>query len=336
MSRLQIATEVRAITLTIALGEEPHCVVVEFAAEVTQGRKGLRIKGSALNGLLSAELTHDRVTKARTFNLQFDIHQWAGKPLLGVPNFLKLEQVARTLSAGTPVKLHVTSNGQEVEVSSGTLDADDYHQYLRAFLRELGFLRKLDKFFKLNVTMPDDVHDVLRNATSGRKILALLEIDKLVNQEFRAMVVPTDLDRLLAAVNAQTPGPMALKQKIDSIQIFGKSYGPFETQFTSEHAVIAMVGPANIEVGKPLEMSMRLVDGHHWVAQCTHFRGCWTTSGRNSRSEALPRTLLFYVSGLPLARIALEGCEPRMSVANSETRHATGRSRNGNINEIPQ
>ncbi|CAB3804372.1 hypothetical protein [Pararobbsia alpina] len=268
ITRLKITTHAKAITLTVALGEDPRCVFVEFTGEATQGQKGLRIKASAYDGLLSTELTHDRTTKARTFNLHFDIQQWAGKPLLSVPNFAKLMQVAQTLKAGTPVKLQLVSNGQEVELGTGTLDADDYHRYLRAFLRELTFLRKLDKFFRLNVTMPDDVHDVLHKAASGREILALMDIDKLVNQEFRGMVVPAEpLDNLLAAVSAQTPSLMVLKQKVDSIRIFDKTYGPFEVEFTSEHAVIAPVGPVNIEVGVPLEMSMRPVDGHHWAAR---------------------------------------------------------------------
>lgn len=269
MTRLQITTHAKAITLTVALGdEEARRVFVDFAGVATQGQKGLRIKASAFDGLLSVELTHDRTTNARTFNIHFDIQQWAGKPLLGVPNFSKLVQVAQTLKAGTPVKLQLVSNGQEAELGTGTLDTDDYHRYLRAFLRELTFLRKLDKFFRLNVTMPDDVHDVLRKASSGREILALVDIDKLVNQEFRGTVVPVEpLANLVAAVNAQNPSPIVLKQKVDAIRIFDETYGPFEVEFTCEHAVIAPVGPVNIEVGVPLEMSMRPVDGHHWAAR---------------------------------------------------------------------
>jgi hypothetical protein len=132
----------------------------------------------------------------------------------------------------------------------------------------------IESKFGLNVAMPDDVHDVLRKATSGREILALVDVHKLENQEFRGMVMPTDLDKLVAAVKAQTPGPMVLKQKVDSIRIFDNSYGPFGVEFTCEHAVIAAVGPANIEIGKPLEMTMRPTDGHHWVSHAT----VWSTT----------------------------------------------------------
>ena len=267
VKRLQISTEARAITLTVALGEEPEVpVFVELSAEASLGQKGARIKGSTFGGLLSAELTRDHQTQTVNFNFHFDFGQWARKPLLHLPHFSKLMQVANTLKPGMGVNLHLTANGLESELGKGRLNSQEYPRHLRAFLHEVEYLRKLDTFFGLNVAMPADVDDVLRDAADGDELLALIDIHKAEKQEIKATLIPGEaVHELVKVIERQKPAPIQLTQPVN-LGIFGNSYGPFEVAVSCPSAVIVPVGPANIAAGAPVQLILRAMDGYRWTA----------------------------------------------------------------------
>jgi hypothetical protein len=267
VKRLFISSPARKVTLTAEIGSAPEGAdFVEFACEMTSGTKGLRIKGKALDGLIEVELTCEISTRMEHIRLQFDLQQWAGKPVLRAPHFPRLRKVVQALRQATPVRLHMAVDGAEVVLGTGTLDADGFAEYIKAFLQEMEFLRKVDMFFRLNITLPDDVHEVIRCAADGSELLALLDIHESEHQEVRGEFPPTaPLEGLLASGCDPQPGPIHLRQTLE-LQLLDKAYGPFEVEVVCARAVLVPVGPGNFKADARVPVVMRAVEGHRWVA----------------------------------------------------------------------
>ncbi|MFM0165892.1 hypothetical protein PQR39_36350 [Paraburkholderia sediminicola] len=267
--RLQIATEARPVSMTVEFGAEPDSAVfVELSGEASHGQKGLRFTGSAFAGLLTTTLTTNHRARNVNFTFHFDLQQWIRKPLLRLPHFARLKQVAQCLTKGTPVKLRLSLNGVEAELGSATFDNAEYFRGLRAFLLEVDFLRKLDTFFGLNLVMPVDLDDVLRDATETDELLSMIEVDKAEKPEVSATLIPSEpVNKLVDVIEGQHPSPIQLKHPV-TLRVLGNSYGPFDVAVSCPHAVLVPVGPANIVPGKPVQLLLRAMDGHHWTAQC--------------------------------------------------------------------
>jgi hypothetical protein len=264
-TRIQITTAASPVVVTVAFGEGDRCVIVDFTGERTAGQKGVRILGTALGGLLGVEITYDWQTDVRTFKLKFELQQWAGKAVLGVPNFQKLEQLAKTLNEGTPVRLSLVSDGNETELGGGALNAEEYHSYLKAFLKEMTFLRKVARFFNLNVAVPADIHDVLSKACRDKEKLAFIDLPTMKQHEMRGMFVPeAPIEQFLSAVSGGVPERTHMKRMVEPFVLLDATYGPFEVEVECEKATFAPVGPAQIEVGVPIAMGWRPAEGYCW------------------------------------------------------------------------
>jgi hypothetical protein len=175
--RLKISTESRPVNLTVALGaSSDSAVFLDCIGTASHGQKGLRITGSALGGLVTATFVTDFFTHRSSFTFQFDVEQWARKPVLRLPHFNQLKRVLQNFKQGTVVKTHFVLNGIEAEVGEGRIAGGNHFYGLRFLLSELDVLRRLDTFFNLALATPEDLDDVVRDHGDVDQVLSMIDV----------------------------------------------------------------------------------------------------------------------------------------------------------------
>lgn len=267
--RLQVSSEFRPATLTILSEAEADVpMYLEFLGRATSGAKGLRFTGEALSGLIVATLTADLVDKAINFSFRFNLQRWAGKRFRQLPQFARVQQAIRSLEKSQSARLSFSMDDVEVELGSGTLDEHGYVKTLNSFLSEVAALRKLDAFLDLNLSMPADLDDILRDRGNISELLSLIDIRHAEKQEIIATLVPADpVNTLVDAIANKQVIAIKLAHTF-TLQILGTSYGPFTLEMLCLQGMILPVGPANILPGKPIQLLLQATQGQHWTARC--------------------------------------------------------------------
>jgi len=269
-NRLQISTQGRRVNLIAAVEEGSGLTVyLDFSGEATYGNKGLRFKGEAFAGMLIAELTADHQSPSASFSFHFEVQKWARTQMLRLPYFDRLKEVVTCLSRPAPVQLRLAWADKEIELGSATVDVTDYLRGFRAFLYEVEILRKLDKFFKLDLMMPADLDDILRDQGDIDGLLSLIEIQRAESQEISATIIPAEpADDLIRTIEQQQPGAIRVSHPT-TLFILGKSYGPFQVDVACPQAVIVPVGPVKIAPGQEVRLLLRAAGSHRWVSTCS-------------------------------------------------------------------
>lgn len=267
-TRLQVSSHPRTLTMTIVLDAEASVpLYLELSGQVTYGNKGFRFTGSTLGAILTVSVTADYSGKSPDFTMNFDLQTWARKPIRRLPHFARLQQILKLMAKPVPVRIQCTHEGVESDFGSGVVDGSEQFRILRAFLAEVENLRKLDGFFDLGLAMPPDLGDVLRDQGDIAQLLAMIDIDKADDPTVEISLVPTEPTAPLhELVTSQRPGEIRLSQPLN-IGVFGRNYGPFEVEVTCPAAVVRPVGPANIEAGVPIRLTLGATEGNCWSAR---------------------------------------------------------------------
>ncbi|MEX3984311.1 hypothetical protein AB4Y45_35730 [Paraburkholderia sp. EG287A] len=267
--RWKLSSTPKPVTLTAVLDEESSSpLFIEFNGSGTQGNKGGRLKGTAFGGMLSATLTADYVGPYTDFKFDFDIQPWAGKPVRRLPNFLRLRQVLQLLAAPTRARLLCAHEGLESELGNGIVDGSEKFRPLRALFDEIEILRKLDDFFDLQLALPEDLSEVLWRQSDMSQLLELIDIEASMETEVLMMAVPEEatMPTLGAILANSVPEPITANHTF-TLELLGHTYGPYPVAVSCPAATVHVVGPANIEVGVPLQLAMRAADGNRWTAR---------------------------------------------------------------------
>lgn len=266
--RLEVTSHPRPIIMTVVLDAGASMpLYIEFPGQATRGNKGFRFTGSTMGSMLTISMTGDFSVNSPDFKLNFDLRSWERKPIGRLPHFSKMRQILQLLDRPVPVKVQSTHEGIESEVGSGVLDGGAEFRLLHAFMAEVDDLRKLDAFFDLGLVMPADLEDVFRDRGDIAQLTGIVDIDKADDPTVEVNLVPEDssvpLHELIAS---QKPAAIRLNQEL-TMRIFGRAYGPFEVEVTCPATVVTPVGPANIEVGVPIRLTLRAVEGNRWSAR---------------------------------------------------------------------
>ncbi|CAB3691370.1 hypothetical protein [Paraburkholderia rhynchosiae] len=266
--RWQLSSAPRPVSMTVVLAESSMPpLYVEFVGNGSQGNKGVRLQGTAFNGMLTATLTADFSGALTEFIFNIDMQQWASKPVRRLPHFSRLQQLVELLAA--PKKVHVQilcmHGGLESEFGTGLFDGHETFRSLSALFDEIAIIRRIDDFFDLNLELPADISDVVFLQCDVAWLLGLINLDASGETEIKFFAALSDQDMPLKTVLAnQAPEAMTLKHRID-LEIYGSSYGPFDLEVSCPAVGIHVVGPATIEPGMTVELAMRAVDGNHWT-----------------------------------------------------------------------
>lgn len=273
VQRLQLSTRPRPIVITTILDDDGVApMFIEFAGEATQGNKGFRFKGMAFGGMLTVTITADYAHRHCDFSLAFDIMGWARKSVRQLPHFARVVQVLKVLASPVQVRILCAHDGIELELGSGLMDGCDQFLSLRALVDEIEVHRKLDDFFGLDLTLPADLDDVLRDRGDLRQLLGMIELEKSAEREVQMTLVPSDsLEELRTIITNQTATAIRVNQSV-TLDVWGQKYGPFDIDVTCPAALIRTVGPAVIDGSVPVQLVFNATDGHRWMAQVTNPR----------------------------------------------------------------
>ena len=265
----QISTQARSASITAIFGGgTDSALYLDFAGQATYGFKGFRFTGSVFSELLVITLSADHNGGDTRVGLTFNLQKWEHKPLLHLPYFERLKQVLSSLSNGTRVQLSVDVNGAEVGIGSATLDSSTAFGALRAFVHEVEVLRKLDVFFGLDLTMPGDLDEILRDQGDVGELLSMIEISNAEKQEIAVCIIPAaPVSDLVTRIERQHSGTIALRQEM-RLRIMGQSYGPFWIELSCPQAIMVAVGPSKIVEGREVRLLLRATEGHHWSSRC--------------------------------------------------------------------
>jgi len=271
-TRLQVSSHPRTVTMTVALDAAAKMpLYLEFSGQATYGSRGFRFTGSTMGAMLTVTVTADYSGKSTDFALNINLEAWERKPIRRLPLFARLQQILETMSRAVPVTVQCTYEGIESDFSSGVIDGSERFRVLRAFMDEVSNLRKLDSFFDLNLSMPADLDDVLRDQGDISQLLAIIDIDKAEDQTVELSLVPAEpADELREIIASQRAVAIRLSQSLLNITVFGRDYGPFEVEVACPCAVVGPVGPAVVEVGVPIQLALRATEGNSWSARVPH------------------------------------------------------------------
>jgi hypothetical protein len=258
--------------MTVALDAAAKMpLYLEFSGQATYGSRGFRFTGSTMGAMLTVTVTADYSGKSTDFALNINLEAWERKPIRRLPLFARLQQILETMSRAVPVTVQCTYEGIESDFSSGVIDGSERFRVLRAFMDEVSNLRKLDSFFDLNLSMPADLDDVLRDQGDISQLLAIIDIDKAEDQTVELSLVPAEpADELREIIASQRAVAIRLSQSLLNITVFGRDYGPFEVEVACPCAVVGPVGPAVVEVGVPIQLALRATEGNSWSARVPH------------------------------------------------------------------
>ncbi|MDH6149528.1 MULTISPECIES: hypothetical protein [Paraburkholderia] len=270
-TRWQLSSTLRPVTMTVVVAERSSSpLYIEFAGNGSRGNKGAKFQGTAFGGMLTATLTADYSGALTDFTFNINTQQWASKPVRRLPHFSRLQQIVQLLTAPTRVQILCTHEGLESEFGTGLFDGRETFRPLRALLDEISVIRRLDAFFELNLALPADISDVLLLQCDMAWLLGLISLETSAETEVNFLAASSDQAMPLKAILAnQTPEAMTLKHRID-LEIYGRSYGPFDLEVSCPAVGIHVVGPANIEPGMSVELAMRAVEGNHWTPRLVH------------------------------------------------------------------
>ncbi|MXN73386.1 hypothetical protein GR157_01370 [Burkholderia sp. 4701] len=267
IDRLQLSSRPRPMTMTMALEDEGRPLFIEFIGNGTNGHKGFRFKGAAMGGMLSAVMTADYDGTRADFSLSCNLLDWARKPVTRLPHFARLQGIFQVLASPTKAQLQCAHGGIEVDFGVGVLDGSEHFLPLRVFFEEVAMLRTLNAFFGLDLTLPANLDDVMRDRGDMSELLALINLEKTGQREIQLTLVPTDsVDEFKQLVANRTATAIRLSQPLN-LQIFDKSYGPFDVEMICPAAIVQPIGPIHIEPGIPAQLTVIATEGHCWSAR---------------------------------------------------------------------
>ncbi|WP_156125835.1 hypothetical protein [Paraburkholderia kururiensis] len=266
--RLEITSHPRPIIMTVALDAGASVpLYIDFPGQATHGNKGFRFTGSTMGSMLTISMIGDFSVSSPDFKLNFDLKSWERKPMGRLPHFSKMRQILQMLDRPVPVEVKCTHEDVESDFGSGILDGREPFRLLHTFMAEIEDLRKLDAFFDLGLVMPADFEDIFHDQGDITQLIGLVDIDKADDPTVEVSLVPEEpsvpLHELIAS---QKPAAIRLSQEL-TMRIFGRAYGPFEVEVTCPAAVVTPIGPANIEVGVPIRLTLRAAEGNRWSAR---------------------------------------------------------------------
>jgi hypothetical protein len=212
--------------------------------------------------------TIDRESQQRDFKLEFDFHVWARKPVKGLQDFVRLCQLTNALIGGNPISTRMRTAGEEKELGAGIVEDNPYFQWARAVAFRVGFLRKLDRFFKLDLVMPGAIEDVLHDDVSVGELLSRIEMESAVVQDISApLIAPDPVQPLLSAIHEREPGLLEFHERLQ-FKVFGREYGPYLLHLACPKGILVPVGPAVIAAGQVVDIAFRAVAGSRWTLRC--------------------------------------------------------------------
>ncbi len=267
--RWTIESQSHAVALTVEV-EAPTgtSLFLDFAGQASHGEKGVRFKGTALSGLIETTLILDHDSFKVDLKIHFELQSWTRKPLLGLPNFNRVKQVACSLSGRACLKMRLAWNGVEMAVGSVMSDGGDYFKLMNSFIAEVECLRKLDKFFGLALMMPVDLDEILREQGDIDELLRLIDISEAEKQEITATLVPAaERDEMIDLIENQRPAAIRITRPWQ-LRSLGKLYGPFMVEVSCPQTIVVPVGPANIVPGVKFKVMLRAAEGHRWTSRC--------------------------------------------------------------------
>ncbi|MFM0758425.1 hypothetical protein [Paraburkholderia strydomiana] len=263
-TRWQFSSNPRPLTMTVVLAEDSGApLFIELDGSGTQGNKGFRLQGKACGGMLTATLTADYSGGLTDFTIGIDTLQWASKPVNRLPHFSRLQQIVERLAVPIQARILYTHGELESEFGTGRFDGSELFRPLRALFGEIAAIRRLDEFFNLKVALPADITDVMLRQCDMTWLLDLINLATSGEMEVNFYATSgqaTPLKTILAA----PPEAMTFVHHVD-LEIYGRSYGPFDVEVSCPAVGIHVVGPADIEAGATVELAMRAVEGHHWT-----------------------------------------------------------------------
>lgn len=264
-TRWQFSSTPRPLTMTVALAEDSGAPqYIEFVGSGTQGNKGARLQGKACGGMLSATLTADYSGDLTNFTIGIDTQQWASKPVSRLPYFSRLQQIVQHLAVPAQVRILCTHEDLESEFGSGHFDGREIFRPLRALLDEIGAIRRLDEFFDLNVALPADISDVLLRQCDMTWLVDLINLEVSGETEVNFYAAASGQAMPLKAILAAAPEAMTFIHHVD-LEIYGRSYGPFDVEVSCPAVGIHVIGPADIDAAATVELAMRAADGNRWT-----------------------------------------------------------------------
>ncbi|WP_197388094.1 hypothetical protein [Ralstonia pseudosolanacearum] len=272
-TRLQLATQQHAITLSLAVGKDLsfRC---DFSGKSTGGVKGIAFTGEAFGGLMTAKLTADFSGRDARLTLSSDFRPWATKPVARLPHFARVAQFIEAIGREHSVAVSMESGGIEAELGLCSLPEGDFFPALNAFLYELRALRELDAFFGLGLVVPQELDDVMHTVKRYSEVLSLIGIHKADTPEISMKVTPraeqeneaSDYANIESAIETRRPMDFLLTQEV-TLSFGGKSFGPYVVELSCPQALVNTVGPVQFKAGVPKKLSLRPAEGYQWSAR---------------------------------------------------------------------
>jgi len=267
--KLEISSEELPAAVSIVLKPvSGYPVFLDFSGHVSRGLQGMRFTGAALGGLLNVVVTTEFGNKVSSLTLNFELKQWAQKPLMRLPNFDRMRETVQALGRRVEVEKRLTANGVEFDIGTGTVDASALFRGVRAFIDEVDVLRKLDVFFRLGLVMPLDLDDIFRDAGNISELLSIVDIHEAEDPKISFTLVPMEKgDYLADAVEQQRSCDFRIQQDV-ALQVLGRDYGPFEVEISCPSTVVSAVDEKKLVIGVPARLSLSPAPGKHWNSRC--------------------------------------------------------------------
>ena len=153
------------------------------------------------------------------------------------------------------------ANGEEYEVGTGTMDGSECFGAVRAFLIEADILRKLDKFFGLDLRVPVNLDDMFRNRGNIAQWLPVIDIHEAADPKISFTLVPLAReDHVVEAFQAKKERNFRIRQEV-AFQIFGETYEPYEVEVHCTNSLVTTIGPTKMTPGVPVDLWLKPAPG---------------------------------------------------------------------------
>jgi hypothetical protein len=267
-ARLKLTSEEVAATVSIVLRpQSDRAIYIDFIGSASRGNMGIRFSGSTYGGLITATSTVEFGAKLSNMTLSFNLSQWASKPVRHLPKFDQVKEVAFALATRVGMEQRWCANEQEYEIGTGTMDGSEGFGAVRAFLAEAHILRKLDKFFGLDLVVPADLDDMFRDRGDIAQWLPMIDVHDAADPKIGFTLVPfARRDHVVEALQEKKERDFRIRQQV-AFRIFGKTYGPYEVEVDCASSLVTTVGPTKVTPGVPVDMWLKPAPGKKWSSR---------------------------------------------------------------------
>lgn len=270
LRRLKIAGSQRQANLTLSLAKDNASGVlsVEFNGSFNVGVKGGRFVGAALGGVASLQFRCDVDSGDGRVTLNLDPSPWKEKPISKLPHFDRVRKIIGALASGSQVEMTLEIEGHEIFSGSGMFPLADDIRAHEAFVQRLEQLRRIDKFFSLELVMPASPDEFLPSSTDLIPLLQIICIEEADNPTLGMTFTAEhgmEFDYLAKKIEEQVGIELTLRQSL-SVSFLGVQR-EYQVDISCAKTIVNVVGPANLKPGVPIELSCKPEEGHRWSAK---------------------------------------------------------------------